>query len=136
MRTRAQESYVDEPITSVRRRIDQHTLTNSTVHDELESLANKLRDESDRFAELALEAPADARGVFFAKVSERQAQLRDVEVRLRATRAASALSEVEVRRIEREAHERLEKLTHALDNNPVETRAFLKALFPKGLTAR
>jgi len=130
------KSYVDELITKVRRRIDEHALTNSSVQDELEKRAKKLRDETDLFAELALEAPADARSVFFAKVSERQAQLRDVEARLRATRAASTMNEGEIRRIEREAHEQLEKLTNALDNNPAETRVFLKALFPKGLTAK
>ncbi len=130
------ESYVDELITMVRRRIDEYASTKLAVQDELERQANKLRNETDRFAELALEALADARSVFFAKVSERQAQLRDVEARLRATRTASTMSEVEIRRIEREAHERLEKLTHALAGNPVATRAFLKALFPKGLTAK
>jgi hypothetical protein len=74
--------------------------------------------------------------VFFAKVSERQAQLRDVENRLRTTRKAPAMNDSELRRIEREALERLEKLTNALESDPVETRAFMKALFPKGLTAK
>lgn len=130
------ESYVDELITKVRRRIDEHASTNSVVQDELEERAKKLRDECDKFAELALLAPADARSVFFAKVSERQVQLRDVENRLRTTRNTPAMNDSELRRIEREALERMEKLTSALESDPVETRAFMKALFPQGLTAK
>jgi hypothetical protein len=130
------ESYVSDVIAEACRCIEERASAHGAESEELAQQAQKLRGEVDKFAELALEAPADARGIFFAKVSERQKQLTDIESRLRAARTVPAAMDFELRQMEREALERLEKLTEAVERNPAETRAFMKALFPKGLTAK
>ncbi|MDI1430215.1 recombinase family protein [Polyangium sorediatum] len=97
--------------------------------------AARLRADVDKFAELALEAPAEARGVFFAKVGERQKELTALEARLRTAKTVPVAMDLEVRRLEAEARRRLEELRETLVRNPVEARRFIEELFPNGLTA-
>ncbi|MDI3288052.1 hypothetical protein [Polyangium sp. 15x6] len=89
----------------------------------------------DKFAELALEAPAEARGVFFTKVGERQKELTALEARLRTAKTVPAAMDLEVRRLETEARRRLEELRESIGRNPIEARRFIQELFPNGLTA-
>lgn len=82
----------------------------------------------DKFAEMALEAPNDTRAVFFAKVSERQKQLADVEARMRAAGAMSTATNVEFAEVEREARERFGKLGELIKDYPAEMRAVVRVV--------
>jgi hypothetical protein len=89
------EEYVTDVINEARRRIEARGLSREGEHEPLERMTKKLRAEVDKFAEMALEAPINMRAVFFAKLSERQKQLADVEGRMRAACAKSTATNVE-----------------------------------------
>ncbi|MDI1447548.1 hypothetical protein [Polyangium sp. 6x1] len=122
-------------IAEARCRVAERASTHEHEIEQLERQAKKLRAEIDRFAELALEAPADARAVFFAKVGERQKELTAVETRLRTVKTVPAAMDLELRRLEREAHQRLDEARAIMEREPFEARAFMRALFPTGIRA-
>jgi site-specific DNA recombinase len=127
------EEYVTEVIAEARRRIEDRESTHETDNEQLDRMAKKLRTEVDKFAEMALEAPDDARAVFFAKVSERQKQLADIEAKMRAATEKSATAGIEFHEMEREAREQLQNVAELVEEHPAEMRALVKALFPEGL---
>ena len=83
---------------------------------------------------MALVAPNDTRAVFFAKVSERQKQLADVEARIQARCGMSTATNVEFAEVEREAREQLGQLGELVKNYPAEMRAVVRAVFRDGVT--
>ncbi|XYI03839.1 recombinase family protein [Sorangium sp. So ce1128] len=127
------EAVVSAVLTEVRRRVAERTETSRAEVEQLDRQAQQLRREVDRFAELSLEAPPDVRQVLYGKLAERQRELSAVEDRLRALRTVPGAVDLEIRRLEREARARVEELVTATRRNPVEGRAFLRALFPEGL---
>ncbi len=130
------ESFVLRILGEVRKRIGTRAKEASGEISKLEKDAAKLRNEIDRYAEMALEAPGAARTVFYNKVSERQAELEDIESRLRSARTTPAAIDLEVRRLERQARERLAELRKVVGRNDAEARALVAALFPRGLVAQ
>lgn len=100
-----------------------------------ERKAGKLRAEVDQFAELALQAPAEARGVFFGKVAERQRELTELETRIRTAKTLPSAMDLEFRRMEVEARRRLQELQESFGHDPVKSRDFIQRLFPTGLKA-
>ncbi len=129
------EEYVAAIVAEARRCVAERASTHEGELEQLERQAKKLRAEVDKFAELALEAPADARAVFFAKVGERQKELTAIEMRLRTAKTVPAAMDLEFRRLEKDAHQRLSELQVVMEREPFEARAFMRALFPKGLRA-
>jgi len=127
------EEYVTEVIAEARRRIEARGLSREGDNEPFERMAKKLRAEVDKFAEMALEAPINTRAVFFAKVSERQKQLADVEGRMRAACAKSTATNVEFAEVERDAREQFGKVGELVEGFPAEMRAVVKAVFAEGL---
>lgn len=126
------EEYVTEVIAEARRRIEARSLTRAGETEPLERLAKKLHAEIDKFVEMALEAPAESRAVFFAKVSERQKQLADVDARMRA--ASVIATNIDFAEVEREARARFGKLGELAASYPAEIRAVVRAVFGEGMT--
>lgn len=102
--------------------------------EQLERQATELRQQVNRYAELALEAPVEVRGVLYGKLGERQRELSTVEDRLRAVQVLPGLVDGELQRIEGEARRRLAELSDLQAGSPAG-RAFMQALFPQGLAA-
>ena len=127
------EEYVTEVLAEARRRIEAQGLSREGELEPLERLAKKLRTEIDKFAEMALEAPNETRAVFFAKVSERQKQLADVEARMRGMCGMSTATNVAFGEVEREAREQLGQLGELVKGYPAEMRAIVKKVFREGL---
>lgn len=130
------EELVRDTLDEVRVRIEARLKARHATTPHLAKRAEKLRVEIDRFAEMALEAPADARPVFYEKVSQRRTELDSIEAELRATQHAPAAIDLEVRRMMSGARSRIADMRNVLATAPPSTaRALLLKLFPDGILA-
>jgi DNA invertase Pin-like site-specific DNA recombinase len=128
------EDLVAGVLAEVRRRLEARTESRSGEVKRLEAEVKKLRSEVEKFAELALEAPSEARAVFFGKIAERTRSLDAAEARLGAVRVLPGVVDLEVRRMERDALGRLRELRGLVGRGSTPAvRSFVRALFPDGI---
>lgn len=129
------ESFIIETIRELRARLLERTRRVMPEVKQLESEASKLRREVDRLV-AALASSEQKPDAIVIAVAERQERVRELEARIRVAKLAPDAIDTESRRLEREARARIADLTTALESNPEEARAFLKALFPGRLSWR
>ena len=130
------EQVLRELVAEVRRRVAARRTDHEDEATRLEGEIAKLRGEVNRIAEVAIEAPAGARDVFYNKLADRKAALDAAAARLRVVRTAPAAIDLELRRLERDALSRVASLRELVGrSDPTPVRAMVRALFPSGLKA-
>lgn len=130
------EELLAEVLAELRARLSERATEQRAAEHDLARRVASLREEVDRLVDAAAGAPAAARAPFYARVAERQGELSRLEDRLRAARTVPPALDLEVRRLERDARERLADLHRTAELAPGEARELLEALFPAGLVAR
>lgn len=121
------EELVVETLRQVRLRLADRAKAAMTDAPELEREARKLRAELDRLVQ-ALASTDEKPGVVVHAIADREKQLAALNARLVAIRTAPSVVELEVRRLEREARDRLRQFRRLFEENPAEGRKALEAL--------
>ena len=127
------EELVLEVLRQLRHRLAERAKTTTSDVPQLEKEATQLRTEIGRFV-LALASTDQKPEAIVRAVAERQEQLSALEARLRVTRAAPEAIQLEVRRMEVEAKQRIADARAMLERNPEEARRVVATLFPGPLT--
>ena len=120
------EEVVIEVIHALRRRLEERAKTAGPDLSKLESEATKLRKEIANGVDSLVKmghSPAVA-----AAVAEREVELQRIEGRIEAAKAALGAIDLETRRLESEARDRLVKLRELLESKPIEARKAMEAL--------
>ena len=121
------EEVITEALRELRRRIAERFKTIDTEGPALELEATRLRGEIERLV-MALATIDQKPEAVIRGIAERQEQLSALEARMRAAKAAPDVLNLEVRRLEKEARQRLADFTGAMERNPQEARRVLEAL--------
>lgn len=112
----------------VRRRLAERMQVPSAEVPALEEQASTFRAQINRLVE-ALASTDDRPEPIVQAVAQRQQRLSELEARIRAAKAAPDVIQLELRRIEAEVKKRPANLGQALDRNPEEARAVIRAIF-------
>ncbi|XXY50234.1 hypothetical protein WME91_03680 [Sorangium sp. So ce269] len=111
----------------MRRRIAERAKNVDNELPQLEREASRLRSEIDRLVN-ALASFDQKPEAVIRGIAERQDQLSALEARLRAAKAAPSALDLEVRRLEKEARQRLGDLRAMLEGNPEDARKALETI--------
>lgn len=126
------EEVIAEALRELRRRLAERAKTTGSEVPELEAQVRAVKAEIDRLGE-ALLASDEKPASVMKMIAEREKRLSSLEARLAAIRTAPSVLDVEVRRIEKEAHRRLDTLRELLSRNPDEARKALSSLLKSPL---
>ncbi|WP_437994738.1 recombinase family protein [Sorangium sp. So ce185] len=121
------EEVIAEALREMRRRIAERAKNIDNELPQLEREASRLRSEIDRLVN-ALASFDQKPEAVIRGIAERQDQLSALEARLRAAKAAPSALDLEVRRLEKEARQRLGDLRAMLERNPEEARKALETI--------
>jgi site-specific DNA recombinase len=127
------ESVVLAALNQLRVQLAERAKTTTSDVPELEKERGRLRVEIDRLV-LALATTDQPPEAVVRAIAERQAQLSELDARLRVAKAAPEALHLEVRRMETEAKKRIGDLQAMLGRNPDEARRVIGALFTEPLT--
>ena len=122
-----QEEVIAEALRELRRRLGERAKNVDHEVPQLEREAGRMRAEIDRLVN-ALASIDQKPEAVIRGIAARQDQLSMLEARLRAAKAAPSALDLEVRRLEREARQRLGDLRTMLERNPEEARKALEAM--------
>jgi DNA invertase Pin-like site-specific DNA recombinase len=128
------ESLVLDTLAEVRRRLEARARTADTRGPQVETEIRGLRAEIERLVTALASCGGEQPQAVLRAIGEREKRVAALEADLRASRAAPGAVSLEVRRMEREARQRLDDLRGLLDRNPVEARRVLEALLDGPLT--
>ncbi|MBI2389489.1 MAG: recombinase family protein [Deltaproteobacteria bacterium] len=128
------ESLIVETLREVRRRLETRARTADARGPQAEAEIRTLRAEIDRLVSVLAMAGGEQPGAVLRAIGEREKRVATLEADLRASRAAPGALSLEVRRMEREARQRLDDLRGLVDRNPAEARRVLEALLDGPLT--
>ncbi len=126
------EELVVETLRVLRRRLEARAKTAQPDLRKLVAEAKKLRSEIANLAD-ALASMGRSKALT-AKLGERELRLERIEGQIEAARAAPSAIDLETRRMEHEAKDRLVQLRDLLDKNPEEARKAMEALLEGPLT--
>lgn len=121
------EEVIAEALKELRRRLGERAKSVETETPQLEGEASRLRAEIERLVS-ALASIDQKPEAVIRGIAERQDQLSRLEARLRAAKAAPSALGLEVRRLEKEARQRLGDLRGMLERNPDEARKALETI--------
>jgi hypothetical protein len=127
------EELIAEVLKEVRRRLAERSKKFDAEIPALQGQIQELEDEVRRLGEALLSADKPPQ-VVLKMIEEREWRLESLKARLATTQAAPSAIDLETRRMEREARERLQQLRSLLERNPVEARKVLDALLDGPLT--
>lgn len=117
----------------IRRRLRERTMSSGQELPGLEEDAKQVKREIDRLTVALASTEAKPEAVVRA-IAEREERLRKLQARIEVLRAAPSVLDLEVRRMEMEARQRLKELTGLLDRNSVEARRAVEAILKGPLT--
>ncbi len=122
-----QEEVIAEALRELRRRLVERAKVVNNELPQLEREASRLRAEIDRLVN-ALASIDQKPEAVIQGIADRQDQLSALEARLKAAKAAPSALDLEVRRMEKEARQRLGELRAMLERNPDEGRKTLETI--------
>ena len=126
-----QEAFIVEAIRGLRRRLDARKDTMGPDLTKLETEAKKLEREMGNLAEaIASMGHSEA---LTDKLAEREARLTRIQAEMEATRIAPDVINLETRRMEHEARERIDQFREMLSLNPKQARAVIDELMEEPL---
>lgn len=126
VREALREDIIVEVLRELRRRLEEGARRTDDELPAIEAEARKLRREVETLADAI--ATSETKPVALVRrLDERERALRDLDARMRTARAAPGAIDLELRRLEREARERLRQIGDVLARNPAEGRAVLQA---------
>lgn len=127
------EAVITGALAELRRRIKARSSTSATEVEDLRKQAANLRKEIDRF--VCAIASSDTPPTALVKaLSEREEQVRGVDARIRVLQTAPSALDLEVRRLEKTAREKLAEFQSVLGRNPDQARKVVAALLKGPLT--
>jgi hypothetical protein len=121
------EELLLDVLREVRRRLAERAVTPTSDVPHLEKDAATLRAEVERLV-TAIATTAQPPAPLVHALAERQARLDALDARIRAAKAAPAAIELEARRMEAEAKQRIADMRAALARNPEDARKVLQAV--------
>ena len=121
------EEVVAAALVEVRRRLAARSEAAATDAPKLAREASTLRREIDRLT-VAIATSDEKPDALVSALDERHRRLRSIEGRLGALEAAPSAIDLELRRMEREARERVKDLRGLLERNPAEARQAMQAI--------
>lgn len=125
-----QEDVILRALHVLRQRLTDTAKTTSTEAPELEDEARKLRAEIERLGE-AIVSTRDAPTTLVRMMAEREKRLTVIEARLASIKTAPSVLDLEVRRMEKEARERIERFQKLIDRHPDQARGVLEKLITR-----
>lgn len=127
MRERMSEGVILEALAELRRRLALRSKSTDSEFPDLEGQVRATKLEIQRLGQ-ALLATEHQPHAIVRMMAEREQRLGELEARLTTLRIAPGVLDLEVRRMEREARERLEYFSALLTRNPTDARLALESL--------
>jgi site-specific DNA recombinase len=121
------EEVVAKCLREVRHRIAERSTKTASELPALEKRANQLKREIDRLGE-ALLASSDPPSKIVQMMSAREKELGSLNAQINTLKIAPSVLDLEIRRLEKEARERLRDLRSLLGRHPDRAREVLEAL--------
>lgn len=126
------EEVIAEALQHLRRSLAERANTTDGAVPELEAQVRTVKAELDRLG-AALVATDDKPHLIVKMIAEREQRLATLEARLAAIRTAPSVLDLEIRRLEKRARDRLADLRGLMGRNPEEARATLETLLSRPL---
>ena len=127
------EEIVIATLREVRNRLAKRADAGESELPELRKEAVSLEKQLSRLAD-ALAVTDDSPETIVKAINEREKRLRSLQARMDSMKAAPSVIDMEVRRLEKEARNRLEQMQELLGRNPTEARQVIEAVLDKPLT--
>ena len=121
------EEVIVEALRELRRRLAERAKTTDNDLPELQEQVRTVKAEIDRLG-AALLATDDKPHAVMKMIADREKRLMALEARLTAIQTAPSVLDLEVRRMEKEARQRLEDFNALIKRNPDEARKALETL--------